>query len=270
MQTILNTDDIVVGSKVFFIERRVPHTGYVKEIFNRGDQRLFLVDDVSFVDDFYDADHFEVLEDAIYKTDQIFLTKYPAVDEKMYVAQIMHSCGKDNILLRTDYPEFFRLYKNKTLFSNDVSKYHPKNGNYILFNNNTYLYLKDDEHAYRVYVIKLEKGLFVEVIGRLSGKSVIPDKIIIPEWLDPIRKHMNSSIVEDKTREYFKERYPENTIEVVTDLDMNEYNITSVYKLNEMVRERYFGNDVEKHPSKLFRTRNGVTRLNTKYLDKVL
>ena len=269
MQMITNSDNIVIGSRVFFIERRTPHTGYVSEIYDHKDQKMYVVKDVSFIDDFYDNDSYEVLQEAIYKTDKIYLPKYPKPDERIYTFGVMHSCGKDDILLATDYPKFFKYYKNKTLFSNDVNKYHPRSGNYISFDNNTFIYLKNGNGPYKV-IHFTNNGIRYYLLAKLYKKHFIPSEVLIPEWKDPLRSFPITDESIKLIQSVINKMYPDTVVPALVKRDLNEYDISAVYHLNNDVIHTYFKDEYEIDPAKLFTLRNNKITLNLKYFDQRL
>lgn len=262
----IDVTPIIVGSKILFEEKGIPHTGYVKAIY----ENYYLVRDVTFLDYIMDREYepeiesiedmfpaWEVSKKNVIKTGEIFLPEFPDEVYKNYVSSVCHSCMKTPTEL--DLYKFMNLFPHKKLYSKlpytNMKILHEDI--FISFSNKwTIIKFKDDVSIagfnenilYRAGIVYDPK--YSSIITVIEAVSFGPDSdgriksVILPIWLDYWRvpsvtwckEHDRSSLISN-----IKEKYPNIDVVVMDNLD--ESNIDHVYEINEYVYESLYNGD---------------------------
>ena len=241
----------VPGVTVFFFENGIPHTGIVKEVYSN----YVVLNNVTYLDKKYDSDEWKVPADEIYKTDCIFLPKYPSFMEQAIVMAIVNQCSMNLDRSKIDYGMYFKFAPKKSLYHkfND----HPYTflcpDNYITFDDFTVLDFIDgtidveDKGTMRVFKVHTFNGTKtkyqITVVEEYLSDIRIPDKIYIPEWKDGIR---SGYLLEDDKRDDIDSHYRLRFYKISDILErikynsnINEESIKTVWHLSDITREKY-------------------------------
>lgn len=258
MKTIQNTN-YVCGNEIFFIEKGIPHTGIVKQVY----ENMLIVDHVTFVDPIFDKvtrlpielNRWEVRPKDVIKTSEYYLPTHPSVEMLVYIEQIMHSATNDNQLESTIIRDFLKEYKPKTLYSSESSLFYPYPDNYIRFDNNMIFRMTDSTSICVPLIFKFKGKLCyaLEVYGHDS--LVQPIMILIPQWKDPERKSniTHEAIANTTNKEkitsiigrIYQARV--NALNITLNVpsiyttDLNEEDIERIDQMNIITKKFYFG-----------------------------
>lgn len=254
MKTIQKTN-YVIGNEVFFIEKGIPHTGIVKEVY----ENLLILNNVTFLDPIFDKTIRESIENEIWevspedviKTSEYHFPVYPSTELIVYISQIMHSATNDNQLSSIIIRDFLREYKPKMLYSSETSLFYPYPDNYISFNPDMIIQMSAQNGFYVPLLIKYEDIIYYAL--ELYDKSLTqPSMIIFPEWKDSLRPTINSpdkfnSALEDM-KNIVKNIYQCRANNIGETLSvpefyissLNEDSIESIHQITAWTKEKYF------------------------------
>lgn len=219
---VLIKPDYVIGSKVFFIENRIPHTGYVKEIYDS----YVEVEDVSGLDLVWDRKYshrhrsgdimddviWKVKEENLYKTGKVYLPKFPTFEQREYISQIIHNCASDKMIDKTNYENFFKYYTGiRQLLSSKINRVIDpfgddimKSGSYLVFGDSLQFVTIDPlsvpslpigyKSVFKIKRIKVTaKSSDITVIEKFSSDeefnslNIVPSAVFVPLWRDKYR-----------------------------------------------------------------------------------
>ena len=250
--------DYVCGNEVFFIEKGVPHTGIVKQVYSN----MLILEHVTFVDPIFDKttrepieySQWEVRPKDVIKTSEYYLPKHPNIETLVYVEQLMHSATNDNQLESVNVRDFLKEYRPKTLYSSESSLFYPYPDNYIRFNPNMILLMKDSISVCVPLIFKFKGKLCYALEAYESESLTQPTMIVIPNWLDHERKsNINDYTLMsndgNKLKSLLQKIYQKranilNISLVLPEIyisDINEGNIEKIYQMNEITKKFYFG-----------------------------
>lgn len=192
---------IVPGCKALFIDRFIPHTGTVKNIY----QNVITFKDVTFLDRVLDYEYkdrvreegvernFEIAYNPnyVYRTDRFFLPKYPSILEQMQMNALMDSLKRDPETGLVNIHTFMNTYQPRSLYDKRIhdDNQYPS----VKFMEDRTVIIFDDEitdaeitgkKLYRPVLISNGYVTGYALLEFTSKSPTYPSRLVITRWLN--------------------------------------------------------------------------------------
>lgn len=211
MSRSLQVDILVRGAKALFLDKNIPHTGIIENVY----RNVITLKDVTFLDKVLDYEYkdqsislnrrFEVQfnTNRIYRTDRFYLPKYPSIKDQLFVNAVMNSLKINSSTGEIDIHDFMNTYPQRSL------NVHPDAENGVSFNEKYTVILFDDEvtnakeDGKKIYkVLKYNENDHAKgyvLLEYTSDSPLSPRRAIYSKWKNQHRnfKYINGYENED-------------------------------------------------------------------------